>query len=117
MRTREIYRRISMKLSNIAFNNLRRRKAKAVFLIMGLMIGVASIVVMITAMQAMEEDIAHKMDEYGANILITPKMEGLSLKVGPAPGDKCERCWVRDTSVGSDANHPTACTRCIEAIT
>ncbi|MEW6112109.1 MAG: FtsX-like permease family protein [Thermodesulfobacteriota bacterium] len=71
-----------MKLHNIAVNNLRRRKAKMVFLISGLMIGIAAIVALITTIQILSEDIAHKMDEFGANIVITPKSEGLSLNYG-----------------------------------
>ncbi len=71
-----------MKLHHIAINNLRRRKAKALFLVTGLMIGIASIVTLVTAARILEEDIAHKMDEYGANIVITPRSEALSLSYG-----------------------------------
>lgn len=71
-----------MKLRNIAVNNLRRRKTKAMFLIAGLMIGVASVVALYTSVRILEDDIAHKMDEYGANIVITPKAEELSLSYG-----------------------------------
>lgn len=44
---------------------------------------------------------------------------GLSVRVEPATGDKCERCWVHDPSVGGNADHPTVCSRCagkLEAI-
>jgi isoleucyl-tRNA synthetase len=44
------------------------------------------------------------------------EVEGLSVLVVPAPGEKCERCWVRDPSVGTIAEHPTICARCGEAI-
>lgn len=71
-----------MKLHNIAVNNLRRRKGKVFFLIMGLLVGVAAVVALVTTTNILEEDIAHKMDEFGANILITPKSEGLSLTYG-----------------------------------
>lgn len=71
-----------MKLYNIAVNNLRRRKARALFLVAGLMIGVASVVTLYTSLRIIEEDIGHKMDEYGANIVIVPKTEGLSLSYG-----------------------------------
>jgi len=37
-----------MKLHHIAINNLRRRKTKALFLILGLMIGVTSVVTLLT---------------------------------------------------------------------
>lgn len=71
-----------MKLKTIALNNLRRRKAKVFFLITGLMIGVSAVVALMTTTRILAEDIAHKMDEFGANIIITPKSEGLSLTYG-----------------------------------
>ena len=71
-----------MKLHDIAINNLRRRKGKLVFLVIGLMVGVASVVALVTTVRALQEDIAHKMEEFGANILITPRSEGLSLTYG-----------------------------------
>jgi len=71
-----------MKLHDIAFNNLRRRKAKVFFLVVGLMVGVAAIVALMTTTRLLSEDIAHKMEEFGANIVITPRSEGLSLTYG-----------------------------------
>ncbi len=71
-----------MKLHDIAINNLRRRKAKVVFLVAGLMVGVAAIVALMSTTRILEEDMAHKMDEFGANIVVTPKAEGFSLSYG-----------------------------------
>jgi isoleucyl-tRNA synthetase len=39
-------------------------------------------------------------------------IEGLLIGVEPAAGDKCERCWVHDPSVGTIADQPTICHRC-----
>jgi len=71
-----------MKLHDIAVNNLRRRKGKVFFLIVGLLVGVAAVVGLITTTSILQEDIAHKMDEFGANIIVTPHSEGLSLSYG-----------------------------------
>ncbi len=71
-----------MKLHDIAVNNLRRRKGKVFFLVMGLLVGVAAVVALLTTTSALEADIAHNMDEFGANILVTPRSEGLSLTYG-----------------------------------
>ncbi len=71
-----------MKLHDIAFNNLRRRKGKVVFLITGLLVGVAAVVALLSTTRILEEDIMHNMDEFGANIIVTPKSEGLSLTYG-----------------------------------
>ena len=39
-------------------------------------------------------------------------LAGLTVLVAPATGKKCERCWVHDTTVGSDAGNPAVCQRC-----
>jgi len=41
------------------------------------------------------------------------KIPGLSIRVDPAPGEKCERCWIYDPSVGKDGQHQTICARCL----
>jgi putative ABC transport system permease protein len=71
-----------MKLHNISFNNLRRRKAKMAFLTVGLMVGIATIVTLVTLTKSMSSDIERKMDEFGANILITPQSNNLSMNYG-----------------------------------
>ncbi len=44
------------------------------------------------------------------------EIEGLSIKVNKAVGEKCERCWRFDTSIGEDKEHPTVCGRCAGAL-
>ncbi|MGD9286827.1 MAG: isoleucine--tRNA ligase [Desulfobacterales bacterium] len=44
------------------------------------------------------------------------EIEDLHIRVAPAPGEKCERCWVHDTSVGSDPEQATICDRCRQAL-
>lgn len=43
-------------------------------------------------------------------------VEGLKIRVEAAPGVKCERCWCYDERIGTDADHPTICPKCIEAV-
>lgn len=71
-----------MKLHTISINNLRRRKAKMAFLTVGLMVGIATIVTLVTLTASMSSDIGKKMDEFGANILITPQSSDLSMSYG-----------------------------------
>jgi putative ABC transport system permease protein len=71
-----------MKLHNISINNLKRRKAKMAFLTIGLSVGIATIVTLVTLTKSMSSDIARKMDEFGANILITPASRDLSMSYG-----------------------------------
>ena len=37
---------------------------------------------------------------------------GLAVKVEPASGKKCLRCWMYTEDVGSDPDHPDLCARC-----
>lgn len=62
-----------MKLHTISINNLKRCKAKMAFLTIGLMMGIATIVTLVTLTRSMSNDFEHKMDEFGANILVTPR--------------------------------------------
>jgi putative ABC transport system permease protein len=71
-----------MKLHNISINNLKRRKAKMAFLTVGLMVGIATIVTLVTLTRSMSSDIERKMDEFGANILVTPQSNGLAMNYG-----------------------------------
>lgn len=71
-----------MKLHTISLNNLKRRKARMAFLTIGLMVGIATVVTLITLTRSMSGDIERKMDEFGANILITPRSNGLSMTYG-----------------------------------
>lgn len=71
-----------MKLKDISINNLRRRKGKVFFLILGLTIGITTVISLISISRLMSEDIAYKLDEFGANILILPRSEDLSLSYG-----------------------------------
>ncbi len=42
---------------------------------------------------------------------------GLGVRVSPAEGEKCERCWVYDPGVGQSGDHPTLCPRCSQIVT
>ena len=71
-----------MNLIHISLANIRRRKAKAFFILLGLLVGVTAVVAFISLMDALTSDINHKLEKYGANILIVPKTENLSLSYG-----------------------------------
>lgn len=44
------------------------------------------------------------------------EIEGLAIKVKKASGEKCERCWRFDSTIGNDSDHPTTCERCATAL-
>lgn len=71
-----------MNLSTISIKNLFRRKAKAAFMLAGLIVGVSTAVGIISFLKAMTMDINHKLEKFGANILVVPKTETLSLSYG-----------------------------------
>ncbi len=71
-----------MKLIDISLGNLKRRKAKASFILMGLLVGVTAVVAFISLVDTLTRDINHKLEKYGANIMVLPKTENLSLTYG-----------------------------------
>jgi isoleucyl-tRNA synthetase len=42
--------------------------------------------------------------------------EDLEIKVEPATGEKCERCWNYSSDVGANDIYPTLCSRCVAAL-
>ncbi len=71
-----------MTLKHITLSSLKRRKAKATFILVGLLIGVAAVVAFMSLFEALTHDINRKLEKYGANILIVPETENLSLSYG-----------------------------------
>ncbi len=86
-----------MTLSTISLGNLKRRLGKSVMLVAGLSIGVAMVVAMTGITQEMQGDLERKLDEFGANILIVPRSESLSMSYGGVD--------VTDTSIGTEQLH------------
>lgn len=43
-------------------------------------------------------------------------MDGVSMTVKKASGEKCERCWIYSDDIGDDPDHPTLCARCASVV-
>lgn len=71
-----------MNIYNIAVHSLRRKKSKTAFLIVGLVLAVSSVVTLLTVSENVNKSVAANMDEFGANIIISPKTDELSLSYG-----------------------------------
>ena len=71
-----------MTLKSIAIKNLLRRKGKTGFIMAGLVIGVATVVAMISYVNATTSGINDKLEKYGANILVIPRTDNLTLSYG-----------------------------------
>lgn len=71
-----------MTLYKIALSNLRRRKSKMVFVILGLVIGIATVVSVYSMVGSMKQEMTRQMSEFGANIVITPDTGELVFSYG-----------------------------------
>src|SRR5215211_7823353 len=71
-----------MRISTIAWANLRRRKSRAALLVAGIAIGIATAVALLTLSRSISEEIGQQLDQYGANIVVVPKSDQLALDYG-----------------------------------
>jgi isoleucyl-tRNA synthetase len=54
-----------------------------------------------------------------SEVELIPSEEGASgvlIKIRPAAGEKCERCWNYSTRVGDSSRYPSVCERCVAAL-
>lgn len=101
-----------MKILDITLGNLKRRKLRALLLLLSIVIGVASSVFLFTTTRSMERDVADKIDQFGSNLLILPKTgEALSFGgviVGTSPGEELDISMV--TQMRTIKNNETLAT-------
>ncbi len=71
-----------MKLHNISLGNIMRRKTKMLFLILGLVIGISTVVTLLSITESMTRDIEARLNQFGANVVMVPKTDNLSLNYG-----------------------------------
>ena len=71
-----------MRISTIAWANLRRRKGRALLLAAGIAIGIATAVALLSLSRLIGEEIGLQLDQYGANIVVVPKSNQLALDYG-----------------------------------
>lgn len=71
-----------MRLRTVAFSSLRRRASRAAFLVVGLLLGVGTVVTLLTLSSALTVQAQNSLETYGANIVVAPRSDGLSLSYG-----------------------------------
>jgi putative ABC transport system permease protein len=71
-----------MRITTIAFANLKRRRAKALFLVVGIAIGIGTAVALLSLSGSIKEEIGSQLDRFGANIVVVPQSNSLSLDYG-----------------------------------
>jgi len=57
----------------------------------------------------------HPIAERPADAVDT-ELEGLAVRVSPSAHPKCVRCWHHREDVGSHADHPDLCGRCVDNV-
>lgn len=71
-----------MRISSIAFANLKRRKSRALFLIVGMAIGIGTVVALYSLSKSIKDEIGAQLDQFGANIVVVPQANSLALSYG-----------------------------------
>lgn len=71
-----------MRLETIVLQNLGRRKGRAAFLLAGLMIGVTTVVTLLSLTDALSRRAQSELENFGANIIIAPQSDQLALNYG-----------------------------------
>lgn len=71
-----------MTLLTVALSNLRRRRARAAFLVAGLLIGVGTVVALLSITQSVTGQAEAGLERFGANIIVTPRSQDVALSYG-----------------------------------
>jgi putative ABC transport system permease protein len=71
-----------VRLHTVALRNLRRRWSRATFLVVGLLVGIATVVTLLTMSRALTVQAQNQLETYGANIVVAPQTDDLSLSYG-----------------------------------
>jgi putative ABC transport system permease protein len=73
---------MQMNLYVIAFNNLMRRRIKMLLILGGLVAGIAAAVALFMIVESMRLSLGDQIDEFGANLIIVPRAEGMEISYG-----------------------------------
>ncbi|MDD2621379.1 MAG: hypothetical protein PHC92_12035, partial [Syntrophomonadaceae bacterium] len=57
-----------------------------------------------------------QLESAAQDALSLEEVSGIKVAVKAAEGEKCERCWIIDLSVGANDQHPTLCRRCQQVV-
>lgn len=97
-----------MTLTDIAIQNLRRRKGKTAFLLLTFILVIGITVTLNTLAKSMQDDLQKSLTQYGANVVITPKSEHFTLSYGglSVPGVNYEVKHLNYDSLAKINNSP-----------
>ena len=71
-----------MKLYQLTAKDTLRRKRRALYTALGVAIGVAAVVAVLTVTYAGEKKIYGELDKYGPNLMVTPAINDMDLRLG-----------------------------------
>ena len=71
-----------MNLFDITLFGLRRQKLRKAFLALAMVVSLSTVLVLFIFVESQAQTLASQFDEYGANIIVTPKTDDLSLTYG-----------------------------------
>lgn len=97
-----------MTLTDIAIQNLRRRKGKTTFLLLTFVLVIGIMVALNTLAKSMHDDLQKSLTQYGANVIITPKSEHFTLSYGglSVPGVNYELKQLNNDSLARIESNP-----------
>jgi putative ABC transport system permease protein len=71
-----------MQLHDIAWGSVRRRKGRVAFVLAAVVLGIGTIVGLVSLTRAMQTEVSDELDKFGANIIVTPRSQLLDLAYG-----------------------------------
>lgn len=71
-----------MQIRHIAWSSLKRRKGRFGFMMAAVVLGIGTVVALVSLSRAMQEEVGDELDRFGANIIATPKSRALDLGHG-----------------------------------
>ena len=71
-----------MQLRNMAWAGLKRRKGRFGFMLAALVLGIGTVVALVSLSRAMRAEVSDELDRFGANIVVTPKTRAVDLAYG-----------------------------------
>ena len=71
-----------MRLTDMAWAGLKRRKGRFGFMLAATILGIGTVVALVSLSRAMRAEVSDELDRFGANIVVTPKARAVDLAYG-----------------------------------
>ncbi|NQT47596.1 MAG: hypothetical protein HQ578_01320, partial [Chloroflexi bacterium] len=71
-----------MKLYQLVAKDMARRRRRLFYTGLGVAVGVAAVIAVLTVTHAGESRIYGEMDKYGANLMVTPAVNDVDMRLG-----------------------------------